>query len=194
MIVRRLGLLEYERAVELQQQLVLQRQQDQIEDTVLLLRHPPVITVGSRGDLADVLQAGVVPVVETRRGGQVTFHGPDQVVAWAIFRVNDLHKHLRYLEQVVLDVLETYGVKGERVAGRTGVWVRGRKIAAIGVRASRWVTSHGLALNVGPDLSGFDLIVPCGIRDAGVTSLARETHGSLEEVEARLEEAFLQHE
>lgn len=174
MIVRRLGLIRYAEAVELQAGLVEQRVRDEIEDTVLLLSHPPVITVGSRGDLKDVLQAGDIPVVETRRGGQVTYHGPDQLVAWVVRRVDDLHKHLRWLEQVVIDLLDVHGLEGERVEGRTGVWVGGSKICAIGVRASRWVTSHGLALNVGPDLSGFQRIVPCGISDAGVTSLSHE--------------------
>lgn len=189
MIVRRLGLLDYEQAVALQDELVLQRQRDEIPDTALLLRHPAVITVGSRGDRNDILDAGPVPVLEIRRGGEVTFHGPEQVVLWVLKRVDDLHQHLRWLEQVGIDLVGSYGLTGERVPGRTGVWVGARKIAAIGVRASRWVTSHGLALNVGPDLSGFARIVPCGIRDAGVTSLAVELGQTppLEEVELGLE-------
>lgn len=190
MIVRRLGLIPYAQAVELQADLVEQRVRDEIEDTVLLLRHPPVITVGSRGDLKDVLRAGDIPVLETRRGGQVTYHGPDQLVAWVIRRVDDLHKHLRWLEQVVIDLLRIYDLEGVRVEGRTGVWVRGQKICAIGVRASRWITSHGLALNVGPDLAGFERIVPCGITDAGVTSLARELGYEPTDVEKRLEKAL----
>lgn len=189
MIVRRLGLLDYEPAVALQDELVLQRQREEIPDTALLLRHPPVITVGSRGDRQDVLDAGAVPVLPIRRGGEVTYHGPEQVVVWVIKRVDDLHQHLRWLEQLGIDLLQGYGLEGERVSGRTGVWVRGGKIAAIGVRASRWVTSHGMALNVGLDLSGFARIVPCGIRDAGVTSLGVELGQppALEEVELRLE-------
>lgn len=190
-MVRRLGLVPYEEAIELQQEVVEQRQRDEIPDTVLLLRHPPIITVGSRGDLKDVLMPGDIPVVETKRGGQVTYHGPDQLVAWAIMRVTDLHKHLRFLEQVVIDVLQNYGLKGERVEGRTGVWVGGNKICAIGVRASRWVTSHGLALNVGPDLSAFERIVPCGITDAGVTSLNQELGHTPPDPEARFEAILL---
>ncbi len=201
MIVRRLGLVDYQAAQQLQSQLVEQRKQGLIENTLLLLRHPPTITVGSQGQLEDLLVSREelgrrgVELHPTNRGGQLTFHGPEQLVAYAIFDLSgraDLHRYLRDLEQVVIDLLETYALQGERVAGRTGIWVGGRKICALGVRVSRWVTSHGLALNVGPELSGFELIVPCGIRDAGVTSLARELGCTppLEQVEQRLEDTF----
>jgi lipoyl(octanoyl) transferase len=201
--VRRLGLIGYEAGQQLQSQLVEQRKQGLICDTLLLLRHTPTITVGSQGQLEDLLVSREeldrrgVELHVTNRGGQLTYHGPQQLVGYAIFDLAagdraDLHRYLRDLEQVVLDLLATYELTGERVSGRTGIWVRGQKICALGVRVSRWVTSHGLALNVGPELSGFELIVPCGIRDAGVTSLARELARTppMEEVEQRLEDAF----
>ncbi len=173
MDVRRLGVIHYQEALALQEDLVRQRQQELIPDTVLLLEHPPVITLGRRTSGDYLLDGYGIEVVRTGRGGEITWHGPGQLVAYAIWRVADLHAHLRHLEGAIIDVAATYGIEAERSPGRTGVWVGDEKLASIGVRASRWITSHGLALNVGPDLSGFDRIVPCGLAGVRMTSLAR---------------------
>lgn len=177
--MRRLpGLQPYGPTMELMQDLVQRRQEGTIPDTLLLLEHAPVITRPRRtpDDLLLYKPPGT-EVHETGRGGLITWHGPGQLVAYPILELEperrDLHRYLRDLEQVLLDTLQDFGIRAERVDTRTGVWVDSSKVAALGVRASRWVTSHGLALNVGEDLSGFEAIVPCGIRDAGITSLSR---------------------
>lgn len=152
-------------------------------EALALVQHRPVYTLGARADGSNVLTPAPVlaergaEVVEVDRGGDVTFHGPGQLVAYPIL---DLHArgirpvdYVRLLEQTVIDVLEGFDLRGERVRGRPGVWVNGAKVAAIGVRVSRGVSTHGLALNVDTDLSWFDAIVPCGLPDAEVTSLAR---------------------
>lgn len=153
---------------------------------LLLLEHdPPVITVsrrpGARRHLiateAQMAEAGV-EVAETDRGGDITYHGPGQLVAYPILDLNRLglriNSFMRLLEQIIIDALATFGVRGERDPAATGVWVNGAKIAAIGVRVSRWVSMHGLALNVTTNLDHFDLIVPCGLAGRSVTSLQRE--------------------
>ena len=186
---RRLGRIDYEAGLELQQQLVEDRRAGRIGDTLLLLEHPPVITLGvkTRGKqtnvvaTADALENAGVTVHETGRGGDVTYHGPGQLVGYPIFDLKpdrcDVHQYVRDLEEALIIAMRRFGIEGGRVKGLTGVWVgpagREAKLAAIGVRISRWITSHGFALNVAPDLSHFDLIVPCGIADRGVTSLAR---------------------
>lgn len=186
---RRLGRVEYEAGVALQRQLVEDRRAGRIGDTLLLLEHPPVITLGAktRGKptnvvaTADALEDAGVTVHETGRGGDVTYHGPGQLVGYPIFDLKpdrcDVHQYVRDLEEALIVAMRKFGVDGVRVKGLTGVWVgppgREEKLAAIGVRISRWITSHGFALNVSPDLSHFNLIVPCGITDRGVTSLAR---------------------
>jgi len=168
---------------------------------LLLVEHPPVYTLGKSADEANLLlseealAARGAALHRVGRGGDVTFHGPGQLVAYPLLDLDrffrDLHRYLRALEAVVMRTCATFGVEGGRVDGRTGVWVgpdaRGpeRKVCAMGVRCSRWVTMHGLALNVSTDLSFFDHIVPCGIADRGVTSLARETGGPVDEAEAR---------
>lgn len=183
--VHRLGLVSYADGVALQSQLVDQRKKGEGIDTLLLLEHPPVITLGSRTRSgpthivapADVLEARGVAVTETSRGGDVTFHGPGQLVAYPIFDLKpdrcDVHAYVRDLEEVVIRVAAEFGISANRVPGLTGVWVGQDKLAAIGVRISRWITHHGFALNVSTDLSNFDLIVPCGIVGRGVTSLER---------------------
>ena len=187
--VRRLGRVEYDAALALQQQLVEERRAGRIGDTLLLLEHPPVITLGvkTRGRASnivaspDALREAGVAVHETGRGGDVTYHGPGQLVGYPIFDLNpdrrDVHRYVRDLEEALILAICEFGVEGRRVQGLTGVWVgpegREEKIAAIGVRISRWITSHGFALNVATDLGHFDLIVPCGIPDRGVTSLER---------------------
>ena len=186
---RRLGRVGYEAGLALQQQLVEDRRAGRIGDTLLLLEHPPVITLGvkTRGRQTNVvatasaLEDAGVTVHETGRGGDVTYHGPGQLVGYPIFDLKpdrcDVHKYVRDLEEALIVGMRRFGIEGGRVKGLTGVWVgpagREEKLAAIGVRISRWITSHGFALNVAPDLSHFDLIVPCGITDRGVTSLAR---------------------
>ena len=186
---RRLGRIDYEAGLALQQQLVEDRRAGRIGDTLLLLEHPPVITLGvkTRGKptnviaTADALEDAGVTVHETGRGGDVTYHGPGQLVGYPIFDLRpdrcDVHQYVRDLEEALIVAMRRFGIEGGRVKGLTGVWVgppgSESKLAAIGVRISRWITSHGFALNVSPDLSHFDLIIPCGITDRGVTSIAR---------------------
>ncbi len=185
--VRRLGLVPYADALTLQQRLVEERRAGQIPDTLLLLEHPHVITQGvkNRGSLSmgnvvasrELLASRSVELFEAGRGGDVTYHGPGQLVGYPIFDLRpdrcDVHRYVRDLEEVLIRVAGDYGFDAGRVKGFSGVWVGDEKLAAIGVRISRWITSHGFALNVNTDLSYFNLIVPCGIADKGVTSLER---------------------
>jgi lipoyl(octanoyl) transferase len=182
--VRRLGLVPYPEALALQRALVEERRADRVPDLLLLVEHPPVLTLGVRGDggrshilASDEQLTGLgIDVFETGRGGDVTYHGPGQIVGYPIIDLKpdrcDVHRYVRDLEDVLIRTVSDYGIVGSRIAGLTGVWVGDRKLAAIGVRISRWITSHGFALNLTTDLSHFDLIVPCGIADRGVTSLA----------------------
>jgi len=175
----------YAEALAMQRALVEDRRAGRIDDTLLLVEHPHVLTLGVRGDggrshiLATdaALAARGIDVHETGRGGDITYHGPGQLVGYPIVDLSpdrrDVHRYVRDLEDVLIRVAATYGVGAGRVEGLTGVWVGRDKLAAIGVRIARWITSHGFALNVTTDLSYFDLIVPCGIPDRGVTSLAR---------------------
>jgi lipoyl(octanoyl) transferase len=181
--VRRLGRLGYEDGLRLQARLVAERQGQAIPDTLLLLEHEPVVTLGRnarRENLLlpeDELRRRGVGVFETGRGGDVTYHGPGQVVGYPILDLapdrRDVHRYVRDLEEVMIRACADYGIAAGRVPGLTGTWVGPDKIGAIGVRIARWVTSHGFAFNVGTDLSAFALIVPCGIRERGVTSLER---------------------
>ena len=183
--VRRLGLMPYREALALQRALVDQRRAGQVGDLLLLVEHPHVITLGVRGDggrshiLAseEVLASGGVEVHETGRGGDVTYHGPGQLVGYPIIDLSpdrcDVHRYVRDLEEVLIRTASDFGIQADRIQGLTGVWVGREKLAAIGVRLSRWITSHGFALNVATDLDYFSLIVPCGIADRGVTSLER---------------------
>lgn len=189
MDVRRLGVLGYQDALDLQKQLVEDRKAGRIPDQLLLLEHPPVITLGvkARNDRSHVLEsdeslaAKGVGLFETGRGGDVTYHGPGQLVGYPIFDLKpercDVHRYVRDLEEVLIRSVGSFGIAAHRVEGLTGIWVgpagREEKLAAIGVRISRWVTSHGFALNVNTNLAHFGLIVPCGISDRGVTSMQR---------------------
>ncbi|MBW3660503.1 MAG: lipoyl(octanoyl) transferase LipB [Gemmatimonadetes bacterium] len=200
--VRRLGRLPYRAAWDLQRRLVVERAEGRIPDTLLLLSHPPVVTVGRGGGQAHVLvtaealAARGVDLVHTDRGGDVTFHGPGQIVGYPIVdltgRGRDLHRYMRDVEETVVLALDRFGIEAGRIAGLTGVWSGGAKVAAIGIRVSRWIAHHGFALNVDTDLSYFDLIVPCGIADRPVTSmeelLGRPLHRG--DVEVALEESF----
>jgi lipoyl(octanoyl) transferase len=185
MQVRRLGLISYGDALALQEQLVRQRRAGEIPDTLLLLEHPHVITLGSGSHGENVLvtpeerAARGIELFDTGRGGDVTYHGPGQLVGYPIFDLKpdrqDLHRYLRDIEDALLGVLADFGLRGGRKEGLTGVWVDDRKLGAIGVRVSSgWITSHGFALNVNTDLSFFGTIVPCGIRDHGVGSISSE--------------------
>lgn len=179
----RAGRLAFAEGLALQERLVREVQEGGAE-ALVLCEHPPVVTLGRGADRRNLLgdaafyHARGIELHETGRGGDVTYHGPGQVVGYPIIELGpgrrDLHRYLRDLEEVLLRTLAELGVEGAgREPGLTGVWVAGAKVAAIGVRVARWVTSHGFALNLDPDLSAFGLIVPCGIADRPVTSVAR---------------------
>src|SRR6059036_4370527 len=174
------GLVPYSEALEWQRQLADDRITGQLaHDVLLLLEHPPVVTLGRNSHEAHLLRGGDVDLFEVERGGDVTYHGPGQLVGYPIIDLagyrRDLHWYLRSLEQALIDALAELGVTAERNTGYTGVWTRGRKIASIGIHVKQWVTWHGFALNVTTDLSYFDRIVPCGIPGVVMTSLERET-------------------
>jgi lipoyl(octanoyl) transferase len=183
--IRRLGRMDYTSALALQRALVEDRRAGRVGDLLLLLEHPHVLTLGVRGDggrshilaTAEALAARGIEVHEAGRGGDITYHGPGQLVGYPIIDLQpdrrDVHRYVRDIEEVLIRTAADYGVAAGRVPGLTGVWVGRDKLAAIGVRIGRWVTSHGFALNVTTGLEYFDLIVPCGIVDRGVTSLAR---------------------
>ena len=185
LIVRRLGRVAYADALALQRALVDERKAGAIDDHLLLVEHPHVLTLGVRGDggrshvLAspDVLASRGVEIHEAGRGGDITYHGPGQMVGYPILDLKpdrqDVHRYVRDIEEVLIRTAADYGIDAGRVEGLTGVWVGREKLAAIGVRIARWVTSHGFALNVATDLEFFNLILPCGIADRGVTSLER---------------------
>ncbi|PZC49616.1 MAG: lipoyl(octanoyl) transferase [Chloroflexi bacterium] len=178
---RFLGRMDYLEAWNLQTNLARSRISGEISDTVLFVEHPPTYTLGRRGTDVDLLlptenlEALGANVVEVDRGGQATFHGPGQLVVYPIIDLRQWGsgpvKYVRTLESILICVLEKYGIKGGLLDGLTGVWVDEEKIAAIGVKISRGVTMHGFALNISTDLSWFDHIVPCGVRDKGVTSM-----------------------
>lgn len=215
--VRRLGVVPYDEGLALQRELVDARKADRIPDTLLLLEHPHVLTLGVRASkavsassepgtwpnvvaTADRLAALGVTVYETGRGGDVTYHGPGQIVGYPIVDLRpdrqDVHRYVRDLEEVLIRTCGGYGITAQRIAGLSGAWVedpsRGaEKVAAIGVRISRWITSHGFALNVNTALEYFDLIVPCGIRERGVTSLEALTGRRL--VLADVEDRLIAH-
>jgi lipoyl(octanoyl) transferase len=178
----RAGLLDYQQAWQWQRQLHAQRVADEIGDTTLLLEHPPVYTAGRRTEAWERPTDGA-PVIDVDRGGKITWHGPGQLVGYPIVRLPDpidVVAYVRRMERMLMAVCAEFGLKTQQVAGRSGVWLaadqRGpeRKVAAIGIRVAQGVTLHGFALNCDPDLSWYDRIVPCGIADAGVTSLSKE--------------------
>ena len=202
--VRHLGTVPYGEALDMQNVLAEERRHGRIGDLLLLLQHPHVLTLGARGDggrshilatPARLSELGVA-VFETGRGGDVTYHGPGQLVGYPILDLEpdrcDVHKYVRDIENVLIRTVADYGIHAGRIAGLTGVWVGHEKIAAIGIRISRWITSHGFALNVSTDLDYFRLIVPCGIGDRGVTSLEKLLghRVDFEEVERRVARHF----
>lgn len=192
--VENFGAVDYGAALALQRQKVAQRKARTIGDTLLLVEHPHVYTLGRNARRENMLisserlQTAGAQVFETDRGGDVTYHGPGQLVGYPILDLTqhrrDIAWYMRSLEEVMIGVAADFGVKANRIPGLTGVWVGNEKLAAMGVHISRWVTSHGFALNVNTDLHYFEWIVPCGILDKGVTSLARllERPLSVEEV------------
>lgn len=195
------GRVGYRAGLALQEELLEQRRSSD-EDILVLLEHDPVITLGRGARPGNLhhsparLASRGIEVVITGRGGDVTWHGPGQLVGYPIIdltrRGRDLHRYLRLLEEVLVQTLGAFGVPGRRIAGRTGVWVKDEKIASIGVGVRRWVSWHGFALNVGPDLSGFAAIVPCGLHGVQMTSLERQVTGELplEQVAAEVIAAF----
>ena len=198
--VRRLGTVPYSDVLALQRELVEERRANRVPDLLLLLQHPRVITFGVKGDggranvraTAERLAELGVEVSETGRGGDVTYHGPGQIVGYPILDLKpdrcDVHRYVRDLEDVMIRVCADYGVVAGRITGLTGTWVGDEKIGAIGVRISRWITSHGFAFNVTTNLDDFQLIVPCGIGDHGVTSLEKQVGRllAIAEVEDRI--------
>lgn len=184
MLFCRLGTVDYAEAHELQKRLQDQRIAGEIEDTVLLLEHPPVLTLGRSAKAqhvvasAEALEARGIAVHEVGRGGDVTYHGPGQLVVYPIIDLKpnrkDVRKYVWSLEETMIRTCEDFGLSADRIRGLNGAWVGDRKIGAVGVRISRWVTMHGLALNANSDLTHFQLIVPCGIGDKAVTSLSAE--------------------
>jgi lipoate-protein ligase B len=202
LLVADLGRRSYGEVLELQRTLCRRRLAGELTDDLLLLvEHPPVVTLG-RGTKAaslpippDALRARGVEVFEVERGGDVTFHGPGQLVGYPILDLQchraDLHWYLRELEGSLIDALATLGVPAERNAGLTGVWTRGRKIASIGIHVKQWVTFHGFALNVTTQLGFFDLIVPCGIQGVVMTSVARELGGASDGLDDRTRNAVV---
>jgi lipoyl(octanoyl) transferase len=185
--VRRLGVVPYSDALAMQRALVEERRAGRVPDLLLLLQHPPVITLGVKGDggrsnvvaTAERLAQLGIEVHETGRGGDVTYHGPGQIVGYPILDLRpdrcDVHRYVRDVEEVMIRACADYGLQAGRISGLTGTWVGAEKIGAIGIRISRWITSHGFAFNVNTDLDHFGLIVPCGIGDRGVTSLEKAT-------------------
>ncbi len=202
-LIRLPGLTDYGKALSLQRELAAARVGGTISDDLLiLLEHPRVVTLGRGAREANVvapaelLERRGVQLHEVERGGDVTYHGPGQLVGYPIVDLSglkqDLHWYLRQLEQVLIHALATFRVTGTRVPGYTGVWVENRKIVSIGVHVTRWVTFHGFALNVATDLSDFDLIVPCGIAEVRMTSIVEETGRptSIDEVADRIARSF----
>jgi lipoyl(octanoyl) transferase len=202
--IRRLGMVAYGDALELQKELVERRKAGEIPDQLLLLQHPPVITLGvrTRDDRSHIvatpetLEGAGVEIFESGRGGDVTYHGPGQLVGYPILDLKpdrcDVHRYVRDLEEVLIRAVAGVGIVSHRLPGLTGTWVGNEKLAAIGVRIARWVTSHGFALNVSTNLAHFGLIIPCGITDKGVTSMDTQSHRSISmtEVEAAVAAAF----
>ncbi len=185
--VRRLGVVPYDEALALQRALLEERRAERVPDLLLLVQHPPVITLGVKGDGGrshivappEHLDRLGIAVHETGRGGDVTYHGPGQLVGYPIIDLKpdrqDVHRYVRDIEEVMIRMAADFGQTASRVEGLTGAWVGAEKLAAIGVRISRWITMHGFAFNVTTALEHFRLIVPCGIGDRGVTSLQKLT-------------------
>ena len=191
-----LGLIDYKQAWDLQYDIFAKRLKDETEDTLFLLQHPHTYTLGKVADKENLLSNDEqlkelgINVYEIDRGGDITYHGPGQIVGYPILKLSnwkeDTHAYLRGLEEVIIQTCAEYGLKTERNPNYTGVWIENRKIAAIGIKVSRWVTMHGFAFNVNTDLSYFGGIIPCGIKDKDVTSLQRELGREIDLGEVKL--------
>ena len=180
--VRWLGRIEFADALVLQEELLAQKREDRsLEDELLLLEHEPVYTIGRTPDKSSLLGSAHLPhpLFAINRGGQATYHGPGQLMGYPIIDLRqcgqDLHRYLRWLEQLLIELLGDYGIAASRRESLTGVWIDHRKIASIGVGVRHWITMHGFALNVCGDLSPFNYIIPCGINDVAMTSMEKET-------------------
>lgn len=193
------GLTQYADALAQQEELVRLRIQKKIPNTLILTEHHPIYTLGRRPESEkNILKTNHIPVFYTNRGGDITYHGPGQIVGYAIIDLNqsrDLHAYLRLLEEVIIDSLSHIGLRSERRPGKTGIWINNKKIAAIGIAVKQWVTYHGFALNIDNDLTPFQDIIPCGIpqEEGSVTSIKQECpHASytLHELEKIIASAF----
>ena len=193
-----LGLSDYKDTWKLQKKLQSKRILGEIEDHLLLVEHPPVFTLGKNASKQHIINNSEdVSIIQTDRGGNITFHGPGQLVCYPILDLNHYKRsitwYMRELEQLIIDVLGEYGIKASRKKGLTGTWVKDKKIAALGVRISRWVTMHGFSLNINPDLNFYKNIIPCGIKEYGVTSMAKIMGNevpSMDEVKTKMTKHF----
>ena len=194
-----LGLSDYNDTWKLQKKLQSKRILGEIEDHLLLVEHPPVFTLGKNASKQHVINnSDDVSIIQTDRGGNITFHGPGQLVGYPILDLNHYKRsitwYMRELEQLVIDVLSEYDIKASRKKGLTGTWVKDKKIAALGVRISRWVTMHGFSLNINPDLNFYNHIIPCGIKEYGVTSMAKIMGNevpSMDEIKTKMTKRFI---
>ncbi len=190
------GLVPYEEAWEFQRQTHADRLAGEIPDTLILLEHPPVYTFGKNADQSNLIDPKDAEVIRSDRGGDITWHGPGQLVGYPILNLEDHKKsvswYMRNLEEVIIHTLDHFGIQGARIQGMTGVWVGDQKVCAMGVRLSRWVTMHGFALNVRPDMSYFGGMIPCGIKGKGVVSMKEllGTNIKIEDVSTPLIQAF----
>lgn len=193
-----LGLSDYNDTWKLQKKLQSKRILGEIEDHLLLVEHPPVFTLGKNASKQHIINNSEdVSIIQTDRGGNITFHGPGQLVCYPILDLNHYKRsitwYMRELEQLIIDVLGEYDIKASRKKGLTGTWVKDKKIAALGVRISRWVTMHGFSLNINPDLNFYKYIIPCGIKEYGVTSMAKIMGNevpSMDEVKTKMTKHF----
>ena len=193
-----LGLSDYNETWKLQKKLQSKRILGEVEDHLLLVEHPPVFTLGKNASKQHIINnSGDVSIIQTDRGGNITFHGPGQLVGYPILDLNHYKRsitwYMRELEQLVIDVLGEYDIKASRKKGLTGTWVKDKKIAALGVRISKWVTMHGFSLNINPDLNFYKHIIPCGIKEYGVTSMAKimgKEVPSMDEIKTKITKRF----
>ena len=193
-----LGLSDYNDTWKLQKKLQSKRILGEIEDHLLLVEHPPVFTLGKNASKQHIINNSEdVSIIQTDRGGNITFHGPGQLVCYPILDLNHYKRsitwYMRELEQLIIDVLGEYDIKASRKKGLTGTWVKDKKIAALGVRISRWVTMHGFSLNINPDLNFYKHIIPCGIKEYGVTSMAKIMGNevpSMDQIKAKMTKHF----
>ena len=194
-----LGLSDFNDTWKLQKKLQSKRILGEIEDHLLLVEHPPVFTLGKNASKQHIINnSEEVSIIQTDRGGNITFHGPGQLVCYPILDLNHYKRsitwYMRELEQLIIDVLGEYDIKASRKKGLTGTWVKDKKIAALGVRISKWVTMHGFSLNINPDLNFYKHIIPCGIKEYGVTSMAKIMGNevpSMEEIKTKMKKRFI---